>query len=621
MNLRKSPKVIFLALQFSGLVISVQAQGGSSVGETIVGILGSILAGIIFLIVALLCVVLSFFVFLPFYRTIWAISGRYFGFYNPRHFSRFTKFWLPWRLLYEPLHTFRQWIEKNFRFGGKSTAGWASVRETMSLLYKPGDIFLGRLSVFGIPFFQPVGIKGDTGRHISIVAGTGSGKTTYLITMLGLHDGNMFVVDCDAQMYNTLRRRQGRGGNGVLGKGKKVFVLDPYNQAIGSQSASWNPIEEIDAAVEQHGEDMAVDVAISLSHSLIRIMDTKNEWVYTAARQFMIGLILYVWRYSPPEHRNLLRVRELLTQGLKDEDLAEFDSFDVLLEAMKMKDDFGGIIAEAAASMRGSSSDKNYPRESAIDQTSWISIPQVAKTLKHSDFLCRDLKISDTSVFIAAPVTDIQGKLSGWVRCLTMMTMEAFQKTQGQPKNVCLFALDEMPSLGRIPVLVDASAVFRKYKVRLITVTQDIEKLKAAYPNEWGGFLGNSECVIWMATNNHETKEYLSQLLGKATIKEHEEAKWVLSKKILSRKKIKVMRHDRALMTAEQIGRFLSSNIIVTRYGNRPLKLKHAPYYTDLPVFYYEADPKFGENERRAYTRKLLNEKLLKSARFRKFIK
>jgi type IV secretion system protein VirD4 len=330
----------------------------------------------------------------------------------------------------------------------------------------------------------------------------------------------------------------------------------------------------------------------------------------------MTGLILFVWRYSSPENRNLLRVRELLTQGLRDDDYSDSDSFDFLLDAMKMTDDFGGIIAEAAASMRGSSSDKNYPRESAIDQTSWISIPQVAKTLRNSDFLCRDLKISDTSVFIAAPVTDIQGKLSGWVRALTMMTMEAFQKTQGQPKNVCLFAIDEMPSLGRIPVLVDASAVFRKYKVRLITVTQDIEKLKAAYPNEWGGFLGNSECVVWMATNNHETKEYLSQLLGKATIKEHEERKWMLS-----RKKIKVMRHDRDLMTAEQIGRFLSSNIIVTRYGNRPLKLKHAPYYTDLPVFYYEADPKFGENPRRAYTRKLLNEKLLKSARFRKFIR
>lgn len=614
MNLRSFSKPFFFTLLFLGSVITISAQNNSSAGDTIRGIIAFILGVVFFSILTLICLILASFIFLPIPRIIWALTGRIFGFYNPRHFSRFTRLWIPWRLLYVPLHGFQKWIETTFTFGKRSTARWASILETMSLVYKPNYIFLGRLSAFGIPLFQPVGIKGDTGRHITIVAGTGSGKTTYLITMLALHDGNMFVVDCDAQMYNTLRRRQGRGGNGVLGKGKDVFVLDPYNQSNVGKSASWNPIEEIDAAVEQHGEDMAVDAAITLSHSLIRIMDTRNEWVYTAARQFMTGLILYVWRYSPPEHRNLLRVRELLTQGLKDDDFGEYDSFDVLVESMKLKEDFGGVIAEAAASMSGRSGDKNYPRESAIDQTSWISLPQVARILRHSDFRCKDLKTSNTSVFIVAPVTDIQGKLSGWVRALTMMTMEAFQKTPGQPKNVCLFAIDEMPSLGRIPVLVDASAVFRKYKVRLITITQDLEKLRNAYPDEWGGFLGNSECVIWMATNHDETKEYLSRILGRATKKEHTERNWMLKKKTVGRE-------DRELVTPEQIGRFLGKNIIVTRYGDRPLRLKPAPYFTELPVYYHEPDPHFGESRRRAATRRLFNDKLLKSPRFRRFIR
>jgi type IV secretory pathway TraG/TraD family ATPase VirD4 len=532
-------------------------------------------------------------------RFIWVVSGRAFGFYKPSDFRLFTKFGLPWRFIYRPIHKIKMWFVTHFLSGRKATAKFASLLETMSLVYKPNQIFLGRLSLFGIPLFQPVGINNPNGRHITMVAGTGSGKTTQLMTMLGLHNGNMFVVDCDAQMYNALKRRQGYGGDGISGKGKQVFVLDPYHQADIGVSACWNPIEEIDAAVEQHGEDMAVDAAVSLANGLIKIIETRNAWVYTGARQFMTGLILYVWRYSPPEYRNLLRVRELLTQGLQDDDLAEYDSFEVLLEAMKMK---GGKIAEAAASMSGKSGERNHSRESAIDQTSWISLPQIARTLTHSDFRCRDLKTKDASLFIVAPVTDIRDKLSGWVRALTIMTMEAFQKTPGKPKSPCLFAIDEMPSLGKIDSFVDASAVFRKYGIQLITITQDVEKLRKTYPDEWKSFLGGSQCVIWMANEEDETLDYLSKRLGKATRSEHTERTWLL-------KKNTVQREDRAVMDQEQLSKFLFKNIIVTRYGENALKLRPAPYYTELPVFYYEPDKNFVEKKWRVFTREFIIKK------------
>ena len=125
--------------------------------------------------------------------------------------------------------------------------------------------------------------------------GTGSGKTTLLMTMLGLHVGNAFVIDCDAQIFNALGRRFGSGGNGITGKGKKVCLLDPYRLARDGQGASWNPITEIDAAVERHGRDAAVDFATTLAEALIRTTDSHNEWVYNEARAFIKGLILYIW--------------------------------------------------------------------------------------------------------------------------------------------------------------------------------------------------------------------------------------------------------------------------------------------------------------------------------------
>lgn len=74
-------------------------------------------------------------------RFIWVVIGRSFGFYNPKDFNRFTRFGLPWRVVYRPLHNIRLWFQKTFLSGKKGTAKFSSLLETMSLVYKPNDIF------------------------------------------------------------------------------------------------------------------------------------------------------------------------------------------------------------------------------------------------------------------------------------------------------------------------------------------------------------------------------------------------------------------------------------------------------------------------------------------------
>jgi hypothetical protein len=514
-------------------------------------------------------------------RMAWVVPGRIFGFYHPAEFRGWYS--IPWRGLYRPLLKLRIWLN-SFRYGKRATAKWASLLETMYHVWKPGDIFLGRFAPFRIPAFQPVGIDGE--RHICIVAGTGSGKTALLMTMLELHQGNFFAVDAGRQMAHALGRRLGSGGNGIEGRGKTVIELNPY-----SESSHWNPIEDIDAAVARHGRDAAVRFADTLAEALIKTTEGVNEWVYTEARAFMRGLILYVWAYETPENRHIVRVRDLLTLGLPEKARPEDDLFDVLLAEMRFKEDFEGVIAKAASTMESSQGgdSKNHPLTTAKDQTKWLDYPEIRTISKRSDFHCEDLKMKDDlCVFLVAPLTDIQDKLAPWVRALSMMSFYAFQCIDDyRPKHPCLFALDEFPSLGHIKIVETAAPGFRKYGVRLLTITQNIERLKQTYPQSWGGFLGDSECTVWMANDHPPTFEYLSSRLGSVTHKE----------------KIKV---ERPLIYAHQLGEFLDNNIIVTRYGKRPLRLKNDPYYKALPVFCYEPDRHYGETLPRALLRRLI---------------
>jgi hypothetical protein len=96
-----------------------------------------------------------------------------------------------------------------------------------------------------------------------------------------------------------------------------------------------------------------------------------------------------------------------------------------------------------------------------------------------------------------------------------------------------------------------------------------------------------------MGSNDDPTVEYLAGVLGKST----------------RGKGGKHQTEEREVMDADQIKRFLEpsrGNMIVTRFGRRALRVKAAPYYRELPVAFYDADPGHREEPARASSRQTL---------------
>lgn len=558
--------------------------------------------------VGIVAILLGWWATITMVRMIWCVTSRRLGLYNPAHFRFWTYLW-PWRTLYRPLLPVFAWV-REFSHGKRATAKWTPILETMTLLYKPGLIPLGRLRWLGLPWFQPIGIAGS-GRHLAMIAAPGSGKTAMLITMLGLHKGTCFVVDCDAQMINVVGNRLGRGGRGVFGKGNDVRLLDPYRQAKAFPGSTWNAIGEMHRFVKEHGRDAAVGFAQTMAEALIKASEGQNAWVQQDARAFLKGLILYVGFHEQPSNQHLVRFRRLLANGLETE-YEDEDGFKKLLTRMKGIDDFNGAIANAAGIMESNhgSDGKNHPRADAVAQTQWLDLPQLAAICKgkgsesRSDFDLHDFKKGRLCLFICAPVTDVQTKLSGYFRLLTMLTMEVFQRLETVSlRNPCLFALDEMPALGHIEVIQTAAPVFRKYGVRLLCIAQDIERLKAVYPHSWEGFLGTAEAIMWMGLEHDATLEYLSKKLSTSTRDEKAEGGGFFSKVAPRSQKV-----ERPLLYPPQIKELLDpqrGNVIVTRFGKRPLRLKSIPYFTELPVCFYDADLKFSERFGRRLGRRI----------------
>ena len=99
-----------------------------------------------------------------------------------------------------------------------------------------------------------------------------------------------------------------------------------------------------------------------------------------------------------------------------------------------------------------------------------------------------------------------------------------------------------------------------------------------------------------------QTLAFLGDQIGKKTRSEY------IKKSLFSRGEGRTQTTDRELITQQQLKEFLEPNkgqIIVYRSEGRPLRLAHAPYFTELPVWSYLPDAKYREPSLRRLGRRL----------------
>lgn len=531
-------------------------------------------------------------------RTVLILFSRKVGIYNPDYFRLWPR--LPWRSLMIIWNNIRIWFERTFQMGNRATGGFANALHTLTLLYKPGHILLGRAFALGFGLLQPVGIKVQ--RHLFMYAMTGAGKTTVLITILSTWFNSVFVIDPKAQITNALFEHDWR----------TWYVLDPYGIS-NAKSASFNAIDCIKTAMERDGKQAAVLWAMRIAQALvITPSGSRTPYFSDTARGFLVGVILHVISHHPEDEHNLPYIRSLLVNGYRvfdpqtgKEETTPEEAQQLLLRAMLNNPAFDGAIAGAAAALANASGETGGNiRSTLLEQTKWLDIPAVRIVLRSTSLPLSDLKTRKDVVFsLTAPVLSIREELAPLCRLLTNMTAYTFEYFRDK-NGECLIIVDEMPSQNYNAIFEIILAVLRSYGGIFLGISQNIELMKKIYPRSWATFSGEADAVFWMATNHDDTAAHLSQILGK---KSHIEKDNYSGRKTY---------REVAVMDADQIKRFLSpdsGNLIVTRAGMRALKLKNEPYFKALPVWKYAPDPDHKETFWRRITRKAFDRRKQKS--------
>lgn len=532
--------------------------------------------------------ILSFF----FWQTSLSRFWKFIGLWNP--FGERARGVRPYFL--KMMVAISNWWEREFHFGEHATGRFAGFFEVLSNEFQFGDIFLGRPRLIIGGLLRPIGIS--TEKHMVTIAGTGSGKSTgALVPNLCIHGGSLLCVDPKGELAAITARSRGHGGGGVRGIGQDVFVLDPFHIVQGFETCSYNVFDEMES-VAKYDVDRPVSYSRKVAQALVP-STSKDPYWDDAPRTFISGLLLYIFQ-GPKEHRNLVRLRELIMEG----DVRSYqklmgeggdkrgDAFDALLAMMKLcpEGPYRHVIVGSANSLsKMSPNQRGSVLTMAMEHTSFLDMPELRRISMKSDFLLEDLKNRHISVYLCLPLNAVSGIEGRWLRMFVLLTVNMMTRVNKAPKPPLLMALDEFPSLGKLDGIEVVAPTMRSQGVRLWVIGQDIEQFEKVYPDSWGSFVGGAEAVQFMGITHPPTVAYIAERLGQHV---------VIAQKDMGRGQVREDASERPLRDPDQIARMLAKeakNQIIWRGSKRPLLLKICPYFEYMPWWYYSRDRRFKE--------------------------
>lgn len=542
-------------------------------------------------------------------KCLYSALSRALGLFDPA-VQRYFRWLYPWTIPYRYIRLpFRAW-KAEFEDGSKDTAAWAGLWERMTLAFEPGLFIIGRLRILGVPVFQICAL--EVARHVVAYGLTGSNKTNTLIATLAYWNSSTICCDVGGGVTRALYHRQGHGAPGIIGKGHRSFTLDP-SHLTGFESNCYDPIlgdmrEAVKCTRRRKREETAVKWAVKIAAGLI-VTDHREtkKFFPDSARGFLVGLILFCFETN--KKANLPMARDLLMNGLPvPEDAPDgLTPWTYLLFVMsEHTTKYGGIIAKCANAIQdGGRESSRDIISTARNATAWLDFPSVRWMMRKCDFtFARDFKDKDrpSHLTIVGSIGDfVDGSLSNWYLTMVATAVYAFETTPGKLPTPALLCADEAQNVP-LDILAKAPAHLRKHSLACFFLAQDVTTMARAFP-ALESINGNTDFMLWFPTDNKDNLARLMEELSTRTVREKVEGGPFGDDKPHYRDV------ERPLAYRSQIRKFLDpkrNNLIVTRTGKRPLKLKAARYFLDLPLYYFAPDPDHRESFVRRQVRKIL---------------
>ena len=368
---------------------------------------------------------------------------------------------------------------------------------------KPDNILLSQNVRIGLD-----GRKHRRNLNVMVVGGSGSGKTRFYAKPNVMQCNTSFVVlDPKGEILRDT-------GNLLKQQGYELRILDLIHT---ERSHGYNPFTYL-----RDDKDVLKLVNNIVRNTTPKGAQSNDPFWERAETALMEALILYLVNEAPPHEQNFPMVMEMIgAADVREEDEEYASVLDELFERLEMRDPEHLAVKQYHIFKLAAGKTAKSILISLGVRLEKFNLPQIASVVSHDELDFPTLGEKKVALFALIPDND-----SSLNFIIGMLYTQLFQE---------LYYLADHVYGGRLPVHVHCVmdefanvalpdefdkilSTMRSREISVSIILQNLAQLKALFEKQWESIVGNCDEFVYLGGNEQSTHEYISKLLGKATI-------------------------------------------------------------------------------------------------------
>ena len=371
--------------------------------------------------------------------------------------------------------------------------------------------------IFGRKACQTVYSPANDEGHVIVFGGSGSGKTSAVLipTLRSIQKNSrttVFAIDIAGDI----------SGNAASGM-ENALIFAPGNE----KSIPFSPFSAIDSLKTEEERNEALENMAFLLMPELPDASANAQFFLREGRKILTSALIAGY-HSGMDFTNICeRITEQSYQAL-------FEWIDKTgyYPAIRYINGFEGSSPQNTAGCMQSAA------AAVALFANNASVKKSVRRPRYNEEYYTPAALEEYNVFIvlADDKIDLYQPL---MQLLTAQTIQYLSTRSLTTKHTILLCLDELPSLGHLPIL-DVVRKFRKRKARLLALTQSLADLDLTYSEkERIAILENFKFTLILSATSTETQKYFSKRTGEVRKKQITTTSRMFEKATLSEKEIR----------------------------------------------------------------------------------
>ncbi|WP_455558332.1 VirD4-like conjugal transfer protein, CD1115 family [Agathobaculum hominis] len=344
--------------------------------------------------------------------------------------------------------------------------------------------------------------------NILVIGGSGAGKTRFFIKPnLMQADCSYIVCDPKGETYRAV--------GGLLEKmGYEVMIFNLIDMA---HSDCYNPFAYLHADVD----------AFRLINTLIQNTtpqksQTSDPFWDKAETAFLSALILYLFHEAPESERNFGTLMYMVINAeAREEDESYRSPVDLLFDDLERVDEDHIAVKNWKVFKQAGPKTAKSILVSASTRLAAFNTEEMARLTSRDDLSLGTLGDRKRVIFAVIPDEDttfnyLVGLL--YSQAFRELYHAADNKYGGRLPVPVRVLMDEFANVALPEDFERVLATCRSREISINIVIQNMAQLKKLFKDSWENVTGNCDTLLYLGGNEASTHEYISKMLGKATI-------------------------------------------------------------------------------------------------------